>query len=148
MGREYVYCRRTLKCLNSVIKQSKVHYVANESIFSFTKEGKAAIDIIFRISNNNVAFKYKVHPQKEARSCVVQQEASGFLLPEGTTTFLCPQSKPMGGNQTDELLHSKETIKKKKRQTEGWEKIASNDTTDKGLVYKIYKQQQKNQQPN
>ena len=79
------------------IKQSKVHYVANESIFSFTKEGKAAIDIIFRISNNNVAFKYKVHPQKEARSCVVQQEASGFLLPEGTTTFLCPQSKPMGG---------------------------------------------------
>ena len=28
---------------------------------------------------------------------MVQEEASGFLLPEGTTTFLCPQSKPMTG---------------------------------------------------
>ncbi|MGO4771702.1 glycoside hydrolase family 97 catalytic domain-containing protein [Flavobacterium sp. W22_SRS_FK3] len=79
------------------IKQSKVHYVANEAVFSFTKEGKNAIDVIFRISNNNVAFRYKVYPQKEARACVVQEEASGFILPQGTTNFLCPQSKPMTG---------------------------------------------------
>lgn len=79
------------------IKNSNVHYEANEAIFSFTKENKTAIDIIFRVSDNNVAFKYKVYPQKESRSCVVQEEASGFLLPEGTTTFLCPQSKPMTG---------------------------------------------------
>src|SRR6187402_3553500 len=68
------------------IKQSKIHYTANEAIFSFTKDGKAAIDVTFRVSNNNIAFKYKVHTQKEARSCVVQEEASGFLLPQGTTT--------------------------------------------------------------
>jgi len=79
------------------IKQSKVHYVANEAVFSFTKDGKKAIDVIFRLSNNNVGFKYKVYPQKEARSCVVQEEASGFSLPVGTTTFLCPQSKSMVG---------------------------------------------------
>ncbi|WP_417942304.1 glycoside hydrolase family 97 catalytic domain-containing protein [Flavobacterium sp. RS13.1] len=79
------------------IKQSKVHYAANEAIFSFLKEGTKAIDVIFRISNNNVAFKYEVHPQKESRSCVVQEEASGFSLPQGTTTFLCPQSKSMVG---------------------------------------------------
>ncbi|WP_347052225.1 glycoside hydrolase family 97 protein [Flavobacterium olei] len=79
------------------IKKSAVHYNANEAVFSFTKEGQAAIDVIFRVSNNNVAFKYKVYTQKESRSCVVQEEVSGFLLPEGTTTFLCPQSKPMTG---------------------------------------------------
>ncbi|PXY43309.1 glycoside hydrolase family 97 protein [Flavobacterium hydrophilum] len=79
------------------IKQSNVTYTANEAIFSFTKEGKAAIDVIFRVSNNNLAFKYKVHTQNKALACVVQQEASGFLLPEGTTTFLCPQSLPMTG---------------------------------------------------
>jgi len=79
------------------IKQSKVHYVANEAVFSFIKGGKQAFDVIFRISNNNVAFKYKVYPQKEDRSCVIQQEASGFVLPQGTTTFLCPQSKSMVG---------------------------------------------------
>ncbi|OOG72278.1 glycoside hydrolase family 97 protein [Flavobacterium sp. A45] len=79
------------------IKQSKVHYVANEAVFSFTKDGKKAIDVIFRASNNNAAFKYKVYSQKEDRSCVVQEEVSGFLLPEGTTTFLCPQSESMVG---------------------------------------------------
>ena len=79
------------------IKQHTVHYEANETVFSFSKENKPAIDIIFRVSNNNVAFKYKIHPQKEVLSCVVQEEASGFILPEGTTTFLCPQSKPMTG---------------------------------------------------
>jgi hypothetical protein len=79
------------------IKQRKVHYEANETVFSFTKENKPAIDVVFRVSNNNVAFKYKIHPQNETRSCVVQEEASGFILPEGTTTFLCPQSKPMTG---------------------------------------------------
>ncbi|TDW47835.1 glycosyl hydrolase family 97 [Flavobacterium sp. 270] len=79
------------------IKQSNVKYVANEAVFSFTKEGKAAIDIIFRVSNNNLAFKYKVYPQKDARACIVQEEVSGFVFPQQTTTFLCPQSLPMTG---------------------------------------------------
>ena len=44
----------------------------------------------------------------------------------------------MGRNQTDKLLHSKGNHKKKKL-TE-WEKIISNDSTDKGLISKIHKQ--------
>ena len=43
----------------------------------------------------------------------------------------------MGPNQTDKLLHSKGN---QKRQTTEWEKIVSNDATDKGLISKIYKQ--------
>ena len=35
---------------------------------------------------------------------------------------------------------AKETIGKVKRQPSEWEKIIANDTTDKGLVSKIYKQ--------
>lgn len=79
------------------IKKSKVRYVANEAVFSFTQQGKTIYDVIFRISNNDVAFKYKMYPQGETLSCVVEQEATGFVFPDGTTTFLCPQSKPMGG---------------------------------------------------
>lgn len=79
------------------IKKSKVHYVANEAVFSFTQQGKTIYDVIFRISNNDVAFKYKIYPQGETLSCVVKQEVTGFVFPDGTTTFLCPQSKPMGG---------------------------------------------------
>ena len=79
------------------IKKSKVHYVANEAVFSFTQQGKTIYDVIFCISNNDVAFKYRMYPQGETLSCVVKQEVTGFVFPDGTTTFLCPQSKPMGG---------------------------------------------------
>ena len=79
------------------IKKRKVHYVANEAVFSFTQQGKTIYDVIFRISNNDVAFKYRMYPQGETLSCVIKKEATGFAFPDGTTTFLCPQSKPMGG---------------------------------------------------
>jgi len=35
---------------------------------------------------------------------------------------------------------AKETVNKTKRQPTEWEKIFANDTTDKGLVSKIYKE--------
>ena len=35
---------------------------------------------------------------------------------------------------------AKETIRKVKRQPSKWEKIIANETTDKGLISKIYKQ--------
>ena len=35
---------------------------------------------------------------------------------------------------------AKETISKVKRQPSEWEKTAANETTDKGLISKIYKQ--------
>ena len=35
---------------------------------------------------------------------------------------------------------AKETISKVKRQPSKWEKEIANETTDKGLIYKIYKQ--------
>ena len=79
------------------IKQSKVHYRASEGVFSFLKDNKPAFDVIFRVSNNDVAFQYKVYPQKERLSCMVNEETSGFVFPEGTTTFLTAQSKAMVG---------------------------------------------------
>ncbi len=79
------------------IKQSKVHYVANEAVFSFLKENRPVFDVVFSVSNNDVAFKYKVYPQRRSFSCVVNQEATGFVFPQGTTTFLTAQSKAMVG---------------------------------------------------
>jgi hypothetical protein len=81
----------------SNIKFSQVHYVANEAVFVFAKENKAAFDLVFRVSNNDIAFRYKIYPQGERKSCVINEEATGFVLPAGTTTFLCPQSRPMTG---------------------------------------------------
>ena len=83
------------------IKQSQVAYEANELVAQYENAGRPVLDIIFRVSNRDVAFRYKIYPVKkrndETLVAVVQNEESGFSLPEGTTTFLCPQSKPMGG---------------------------------------------------
>ena len=40
----------------------------------------------------------------------------------------------------ESLCTAKETISKVKRQPSEWEKIIANETTDKGLIFKIYKQ--------
>ena len=79
------------------IKQRQVSYQANEGVATYLQNGQPVMDITFRVSNRDVAFRYKIYPKRDTRVCVVQSEVSGFVLPEGTTTFLCPQSKPMGG---------------------------------------------------
>jgi len=79
------------------IKQSGVHYEATEGVVNYQQGGKSVMDIIFRVSNRDVAFRYRILPKKDTRVCVVEREASSFSFPDGTTTFLCPQSKPMGG---------------------------------------------------
>lgn len=79
------------------IKQSKVHYEANEGIYTFTKDGNKVFDVIFRVSNRDVAFKYHLFPQGRTLACVISEETSGFKFPQATTTFLSSQSKPMVG---------------------------------------------------
>ncbi len=79
------------------IKRSKVDYKANAQSFKVGKDGQPVFDVEFEVSDNNVAFRYRLLPQKETLCCVVEEESTGFDMPEGTTTFLCPQSGPMGG---------------------------------------------------
>ena len=84
-------------------KQWHVDYEANELACHFASEKvtekgqKVVLDVIFRVSNRDVAFRYGIPQKGETRVAVVEREASGFALPEGATSFLCPQSKPMGG---------------------------------------------------
>lgn len=77
------------------IKQSIVNYTATETVCPFMQQGKHIYDVVFRVSNHDVAFQYRLYPQGDTRCCIVRQEATSFVLPEGSTTFLCPQSKPM-----------------------------------------------------
>ncbi|MDE5751113.1 MAG: glycoside hydrolase family 97 N-terminal domain-containing protein, partial [Duncaniella sp.] len=79
------------------IKKSHVDYKANKQVFTFGRDGKKIFDVIFEVSDNNVAFRYRLHPQGETLCAVVDSEATGFKMPEDATTFLCPQSGPMGG---------------------------------------------------
>ena len=77
------------------IKRSKVDYRANELTVTLQNADKKPIDITFRVSNNDVAFRYEIPRYGDTGSIVIQQEATGFDFPSYTTTFLCPQSDPM-----------------------------------------------------
>ena len=79
------------------IKRRHVDYAATEAVCQVEKDGRHVMDVIFRVSDRDVAFRYKLYPKRDTRVAVVEYETSGFVLPQGTTTFLCPQSKPMGG---------------------------------------------------
>lgn len=79
------------------IKTTNVHYLANELVCSFENEQKQKIDIVFRVSNNDIAYRY-VLPQTGETACyVIEKELSGFNFPSITTTFLTPQATPMIG---------------------------------------------------
>ncbi len=81
------------------VKQSHMHYVANQCIVEFENAQKQKMSIVFRVSDNDIAFRYLVPRQKDdnPKCAVIESEATSFLLPEGTTTFVCPQIVPMRG---------------------------------------------------
>jgi len=79
------------------IKQSQVHYVANEAVYHFYRDTIDVLDLIFRVSDRDVAFRYVIHPSGYRLSCTITKELTQFCPAAGSTTFLCPQTKPMGG---------------------------------------------------
>lgn len=79
-------------------KKYNISYTANEATWSFNgKNGKPAIDITMHVDNSNVAFRYSIKGQGERKACLVENETTTFTMPEGTTTFICPQMAPQTG---------------------------------------------------
>ncbi|WP_406825535.1 glycoside hydrolase family 97 catalytic domain-containing protein [Pedobacter sp. KACC 23697] len=79
------------------IKISSVNYQANELICKFENAAKNQLEVVFRVSNNNIAFRYQVPQTGEPANFVIEEELSGYKFPENTTTFLTPQATPMIG---------------------------------------------------
>ena len=91
------------------VKKSHISYTANEQTFSFTHmakvrtrdgektEERRAFDLQFHVQDHNVAFRYVLYPQGDRLACLVTSEATAYTLPEGTTTYLCPQMTPQTG---------------------------------------------------
>lgn len=79
------------------IKRSVVNYAANELTIRLQNTNKQPVNIVFRVSNNDVAFRYEIPKSSETGSMVINEEKTGFDFPEYTTTFLTPQSDAMIG---------------------------------------------------
>lgn len=81
----------------SRIKASHIHYRANELLCSFVNGEGKNVQITFRVSNNDVAFRYTLPREQGKGSVTVNSERTGFRFPSQTTTFFCPQSDAMIG---------------------------------------------------
>ena len=79
------------------IKKSTVNYHANELTVTFQNADKQPLDVTFRVSNNDLAFRYELPRYGDTGSIVIRREATGFDFPSYTTTFLAPQRDPMVG---------------------------------------------------
>ena len=80
-------------------KAGNGHYVANELTMTFKNEQERILEVTFRVSDDDVAFRYNisvVHPDRDPdlQRTLILSEASSFNFPEGTTTYLCPMAAP------------------------------------------------------
>lgn len=80
-------------------KASVAHYKANQVDVEMVNSQEQAFTVTFRVSNNDVAFRYSLQRGKNnnPKCAVIYSEASSFNFPDYTTTFICPQSKTMAG---------------------------------------------------
>lgn len=81
------------------IKQHNVSVEYRQILLTIAGEG-GKMEMEWMVSDRDVAYRYKLLPirrRDQTLVAVVKSEASGFVLPQGTTTFLCPQSLPMTG---------------------------------------------------
>lgn len=79
------------------IKKSNINVNANVAKVTYSGDEDKKLEIEWHVADNGVAYRYRVPGQKEKASMRVLEEKSSFAFPEGTTTFLTPQSDPMVG---------------------------------------------------
>ena len=79
------------------IKARNVEYRANELNATYTDKQNREITVTFRVSDNNIAFRYSMPQWGETASIIIKEEATSFAFPDGTTSFICHKSSPMVG---------------------------------------------------
>lgn len=81
------------------LKDSEINYNARELTATFTSQKGQKMDVIFRVSNNDIALRYHLHKYSDTIAHVVTKEFTGFNFPGDAKGFLTPQSKSMVGFQ-------------------------------------------------
>jgi len=76
-------------------KKSSIFYQANQLVMSFANGEKEKMDIIFRLSNDGAAFRYRFPWIKNNETIV--KEHSSFAFDKGTKAWLQPMSEAKTG---------------------------------------------------
>ncbi|MBQ9672715.1 MAG: glycoside hydrolase family 97 catalytic domain-containing protein [Prevotella sp.] len=105
------------------VKQSAISYDANTLVAEFQNAKKQRMSVEFFVKDNDVAFRYLIPRQTKApfammaateamnpKCAVIEREATSFTLPDGTTTFVCPQIDPMKGWERTKPSYEEEYV--------------------------------------
>ncbi|MEO5944081.1 MAG: glycoside hydrolase family 97 catalytic domain-containing protein [Ferruginibacter sp.] len=86
--------KESYKMLNA--KKSNITYTANQIIFETKTSSGKKMNIVFRVSNDGVAFRY-VFPEKSMDVKKINAEATSFHFKEGTRAWLQPKTESQSG---------------------------------------------------
>jgi hypothetical protein len=122
-------------------KTSHVDFKANRLAVTLANAKQNKMVVTFLVANNDVAFQYMILRVKEGdpQSIVVKKEETSFRLPDGTTTFITPQSVPMIGfartkPSYEEVFSNDAPMDRKSQYGQGYTFPALFHVGDKGWV--------------
>ena len=105
------------------VKQSHISYEANTLMVTIENQKKQRMQVEFFVKNNDVAFRYAIPRQvmapfammaaseaKNPKCAVIEFETTSFSLPDGTTTFVCPQIDPLKGWERTKPSYEEEYV--------------------------------------
>ena len=109
------------------VKQSAISYRANTLLADFKNSQGLRMQVEFFVKDNDVAFRYLIPQQKDERPkcAIITEEATAFRLPNGTSSFICPQIDPMKGWERTKPSYEEEyeadaPLNKKSRYGQGY----------------------------
>jgi len=77
-------------------KTRDVHYTANELTVRLANEQNDILEVIFRVSNRDAAFAYRISSPNKRR-ITIERERTGFKFPRSATAFVTQQVAWGGG---------------------------------------------------
>lgn len=91
-------------------KKSDIDFNANKLLCSFKNNKGGEMNIEFIVANNDVAYRYDIPAQGNTKSIRIMDEKSSFIFPDGTTSYLSPQSDPMTGFKRSKPSYEEEYV--------------------------------------
>jgi alpha-glucosidase len=73
-------------------KRRDVRHRANEQRFTFSNAANSRVDVIARVSNDGVAFRYHF-PERDAQAHKLVEESTGFAVPAGASAWIMPHQR-------------------------------------------------------
>jgi alpha-glucosidase len=74
-------------------KRRSIHHQARQQVFTFANAAKARVDLVVRVANDGVAFRYRF-PGKDAQPHKLVDELTGFSVPADATAWMQEQQPP------------------------------------------------------